>query len=85
LKPKLCFKRYYRVCRSDFSHDQNILFALEENASIGAPSLMIPVRRPTLIDLVLPLATLIGITRKMKQLLTYTQDTTRASLRDYAK
>jgi hypothetical protein len=29
---KLRCKRYYRVCRSDFFHDQNILFALEENA-----------------------------------------------------
>jgi hypothetical protein len=29
---KLCCKRYYRVCGSDFFHDQNILFALEENA-----------------------------------------------------
>jgi hypothetical protein len=29
--PKRCFKRYLKVCGSDFSHVQNILFALEDN------------------------------------------------------
>jgi hypothetical protein len=32
LKPKLRFKRYNRVCGSDFSHDQDIPFALKGNA-----------------------------------------------------
>jgi hypothetical protein len=32
LKPKRRFKRYNRVYGSGFSHDQNILFTLEENA-----------------------------------------------------
>jgi hypothetical protein len=50
---------------------------------IGVLSLRIPIRHPTLVDLNLPLATLIGITGKRKQLLTCTQDTTRASLSDY--
>jgi hypothetical protein len=41
---------------------------------------MIPLRCPTLIGLNLPLITLIGITGKRKQLLTFTKETTRASL-----
>jgi hypothetical protein len=53
--------------------------------SIGALSLRIPVRHPTLIGLDLPLATLIDIVGKRKQLLTCTQDTTRSSLSDYAQ
>jgi hypothetical protein len=32
LKPKLRFKRYNRVCRSDFSHGQDIPIALKGNA-----------------------------------------------------
>jgi hypothetical protein len=40
--------------------------------SIEALSLMIHVQSPTLIDLDLPLATLIGITGKRKQILTCT-------------
>jgi hypothetical protein len=40
--------------------------------SIGTLSLRIPVRSPTLIGLDFPLTTLIGITGKKKQLLTYT-------------
>jgi hypothetical protein len=43
-------------------------------------SLRIPVRSPTLISLDFPLTTLDGITSKRKQLLTYTQKTTRAKL-----
>jgi hypothetical protein len=43
--------------------------------SISALSLEIPVRCPALIDLDLPLATLISITRKRKQFLTYTHET----------
>jgi hypothetical protein len=49
-------------------------------SSISALSLRIPVRSPTLIDLDFPLTTLIGITEKRKQFLTYTQETTRAKL-----
>jgi hypothetical protein len=45
--------------------------------SIGAPSMLIPVWRPTLIDLDLPLASLDGITGKGKKVLTYTQETAR--------
>jgi hypothetical protein len=49
-------------------------------SSIDALSLRIPVRCPTLIGVVLPLTTLVGITRKRKKLLTRTQETTRAKL-----
>jgi hypothetical protein len=49
-------------------------------SSISALSLRISVRCPTLIDLDLPLTTLIGITEKRKKLLTCTEiiKTTRA-------
>jgi hypothetical protein len=49
-------------------------------SSIGALSLRIPVRSPTLVGLNFPLTTLVGITGKRKQFLTYTQKTTRAKL-----
>jgi hypothetical protein len=49
-------------------------------SSIGALSLRIPVRSPTLVGLDFPLTTLVGITGKRKQFLTYTQKTTRAKL-----
>jgi hypothetical protein len=49
-------------------------------ASIDTLSLRIPVRSPTLIGLDLLLTTLIGITEKSKQFLTYTQETIRAKL-----
>jgi hypothetical protein len=45
--------------------------------SINALSLRIPVWSPTLIGLGFPLTTLIGISGKRKQFLTYTQKTTR--------
>jgi hypothetical protein len=48
--------------------------------TIGTLSLRILVRSPTLIGLDFPLTTLIGITGKRRQLLTYTQKTTRARL-----
>jgi hypothetical protein len=48
--------------------------------SISALSLTIPVRSPTLTGLGFPLTTLIGITGKRKQFLTYTQKTTGAKL-----
>jgi hypothetical protein len=48
--------------------------------SISALSLKIPVRCPTHFGFDLPPATLIGIAEKRKQLLTYTQETTRAKL-----
>jgi hypothetical protein len=48
--------------------------------SIGALSLRIPIRSPTLIGLHFPLTTLVGIARKRKQFLTYRQKTTRAKL-----
>jgi hypothetical protein len=48
--------------------------------SIGALSLRVPVRSPTLNGLDFPLTTLIGIVGKRKQFLTYTQKTTRAKL-----
>jgi hypothetical protein len=48
--------------------------------SISALSLRIPVRSPILIDLGLPLTTLIDIARKRKQFLTCTQETIRAKL-----
>jgi hypothetical protein len=48
--------------------------------SIGATSLQIPVRHPTLIGLDLPLASLISIGGKRKKILTWTQETTGAKL-----
>jgi hypothetical protein len=48
--------------------------------SIGALSLRIPVRSPTLVGLDFPLTTLIDIAGKRKQFLTYTQKTIRAKL-----
>jgi hypothetical protein len=48
--------------------------------SIGILSLGIPVRSPTLVGLDFPLATLVGITDKWKQFLTYTQKIARANL-----
>jgi hypothetical protein len=48
--------------------------------SIGTLSLKIPVWSLTLIGLNFLLTTLIGIASKRKQLLTYTQKTTRAKL-----
>jgi hypothetical protein len=48
--------------------------------SIGALSMRIPVRSPTLIGLDFPLTTLIGIIGKRKQFLTCTQKTARAKL-----
>jgi hypothetical protein len=48
--------------------------------SIGTLSLRIPVRNPTLIRLDFPLTTLVDITGKRKQFLTYTQKTRRAKL-----
>jgi hypothetical protein len=48
--------------------------------SIGILSLRIPIQSPTLIGLDFPLTTLVGITGKRKQLLTYTQKATRAKL-----
>jgi hypothetical protein len=48
--------------------------------SIGTPNLQIPVWRPTLSDLGLPLASLDGIANKRKKFLTSTQETTRAKL-----
>jgi hypothetical protein len=49
--------------------------------SITALSLRILVRCPTLIGLDLPLTTLVGIVRKRKKLITCTQETTRAKLK----
>jgi hypothetical protein len=49
-------------------------------SSIGALSLRIPIRSPTLIGLDFSLTTLVGIVCKRKQLLTCTQKTTRAKL-----
>jgi hypothetical protein len=48
--------------------------------SISTLSLRIPVWSLTLIGLDFPLTTLVGIAGKRKQLLTYTQKTTRAKL-----
>jgi hypothetical protein len=48
--------------------------------SISALSLRIPVRCPTLISLDLPLASLVGIARKRKNLLTCTQEMIRAKV-----
>jgi hypothetical protein len=48
--------------------------------SIGALSLRISVRNPTLIGLDFPLATLVGIAGKRKRFLTCTQKTARAKL-----
>jgi hypothetical protein len=59
---------------------QNILFALKRMPSIGALSLTIPKRSPTLIGLDFPLTTLVGIVGKRKQFLTCTQKTARAKL-----
>jgi hypothetical protein len=49
--------------------------------SIGALSLRIPVRSPTLIGLNFPLTTLVGITGKRMQFLTCTQKTARAKVK----
>jgi hypothetical protein len=49
-------------------------------SSIGALSMRIPVRCPTLIGLDLPLASFIGIADKRKKLLTCTQETIRVKL-----
>jgi hypothetical protein len=49
-------------------------------SSIDALRLRIPIRSPTLIGLNFPLTTLIGITGKRKQFLTYTQKTAIAKL-----
>jgi hypothetical protein len=49
-------------------------------SSIGALSLRIPVRSPTLIGFDIPLTTLVGIAGRRKQLLTYTQKAARAKL-----
>jgi hypothetical protein len=49
-------------------------------SSIGILSLRIPVRSPTLIGLDFPLTTIVSITGKRKQLLTYTQKIARAKL-----
>jgi hypothetical protein len=49
-------------------------------SSIGTLSLRIPVRSPTLIGLDFPLTTLVDITGKRKQFLTYTQKTARVKL-----
>jgi hypothetical protein len=46
--------------------------------SISALSLRIPVQSPTLLGLDFPLTTLIGITKKRKQILTCTKKTIRA-------
>jgi hypothetical protein len=48
--------------------------------SIGAISLWILVRCPTLIGFDLPLASLIGVAKKRKKILTSTQETTGAKL-----
>jgi hypothetical protein len=48
--------------------------------SIGILSLRVPVWSPTLVGFDFPLTTLIGIAGKRKQLLTWTQKTTRAKL-----
>jgi hypothetical protein len=52
----------------------------KRKTTISALSLRIPVRCPTLIGLDLPLTTLISITEKRKQLLTYTQETTKVKI-----
>jgi hypothetical protein len=49
-------------------------------SSINAISMRVPVWPPTLIGLDLPLTALVGIADKRKQILTYTQETTRAKL-----
>jgi hypothetical protein len=48
--------------------------------SIDALSVRVPIRRPTLIGLDLPLIALIGIARKRKRILTYTQEIAKAKL-----
>jgi hypothetical protein len=48
--------------------------------SNGILSLGIPVRSPTLVGFDFPLATLVGITGKRKQFLTYTQKIAREKL-----
>jgi hypothetical protein len=48
--------------------------------SIDALNLRVIVRSPTLIGLDLPLTAIVGITGKRMQILTYTQETTRAKL-----
>jgi hypothetical protein len=55
-----------------FSHDKNILLALEKNASLGHLCLRVPVENPTHIDLDLLLIILVGIVGRRK-IPTYTQ------------
>jgi hypothetical protein len=59
---------------------QNILLALKENVIHQHSKPVDLVRRPSLIGLDFPLTTLVGISGKRKQFLTYTQKTTRAKL-----
>jgi hypothetical protein len=59
---------------------QNILLALKENVIHRHSKPVDLVRRPSLIGLDFPLTTLVGISGKRKQILTYTQKTTRAKL-----
>jgi hypothetical protein len=55
-------------------------------SSIGALSLRIPVRSPTLIGLDFPLITIISITEKRKQFLTCTKEKSQEqSLSDYTQ
>jgi hypothetical protein len=59
---------------------QYIPFTLEENVVHRHSKLEDPSKAPTLVGLNLPLASLVSITNKRKQLLTCTQETTRAKL-----
>jgi hypothetical protein len=58
--------------RKRFSHDKNILLALEKNAYLGHLCLRVPLENPTLIGLDLPLIALVGIVGRRK-IPTYTQ------------
>jgi hypothetical protein len=61
-------------------NSQNILFAIKENAIRRCSKPEDAVRSLTLIGLDFPLTTLIGIVRKKKQFLTYTQKIAREKL-----
>jgi hypothetical protein len=80
LKPKQASRRCSRVSGSDFSLIQCILFTLEENDLHPCYKPADPSKPPNPIGLDLPLASLIGIARKRKKILTCTQETIRAKL-----
>jgi hypothetical protein len=80
LKPKHASKDISDLVEAETLSFSTFSSPYKRMSSIVALSQRIPIWRPTLIGLDLPLASLVGITRKRKELLTCTQETTRANL-----